>query len=57
LFRNNFLPANSIIVGYARTKMDKEEFHKRVARYIKTIGAAQEKKLKEFLVVAFIKPR
>jgi glucose-6-phosphate 1-dehydrogenase len=44
------LPADSVIVGYARTKMDANEFHKRVSSYIKTIGAEQERKLKEFLV-------
>jgi hypothetical protein len=38
-------------VGYARTKMDPEEFHKRAKSYIKPIGAEQEKKLKEFLVL------
>lgn len=45
------MPANSIIVGYARTKMDENEFHKRVKSYIKTIGPEQDKKLKEFLVL------
>lgn len=30
--------------------MDAEEFHKRASSNIKTIGADQEKKLKEFLV-------
>jgi hypothetical protein len=31
--------------------MDAEEFHKRASSYIKTIGAEQEKKLKDFLVI------
>ncbi|KAJ8086633.1 Glucose-6-phosphate 1-dehydrogenase [Marasmius tenuissimus] len=35
LFRQNFLPRDVKIVGYARTKMDKEEFHKRATSYIK----------------------
>jgi hypothetical protein len=34
--------------------MDEKEFHKRVTSNIKTIGAEQEKKLKEFLVYPFI---
>jgi len=44
------LPANTIVVGYARTKMDDTEYKKRVSSYIKPIGPEQEKKLKEFLV-------
>jgi len=36
LFRQNgFLPRDVKIVGYARTKMDKTEYHKRVTSYLK----------------------
>ncbi|GAA99092.1 uncharacterized protein L969DRAFT_94274 [Mixia osmundae IAM 14324] len=49
LFFNGFLPPNLQIVGYARTKMDEEEFHKRVVQYIKTPIPQMKSKLKEFL--------
>ncbi|KNZ79820.1 Glucose-6-phosphate 1-dehydrogenase [Termitomyces sp. J132] len=35
LFTQGFLPRDVKIVGYARTKMDTEEFHKRTTSYIK----------------------
>ncbi|KAG8942892.1 Glucose-6-phosphate 1-dehydrogenase, partial [Tulasnella sp. 408] len=35
LYRDDYLPNDLHIVGYARTKMDKEEFHKREVSYIK----------------------
>ncbi|KAJ7638830.1 glucose-6-phosphate 1-dehydrogenase [Roridomyces roridus] len=35
LFRQGFLPNDVKIVGYARTKMDKAEFHSRATSYIK----------------------
>jgi len=35
LYRNGFLPRDVHIVGYARTKMDESEFHKRAISYIK----------------------
>ncbi|KAL0144748.1 glucose-6-phosphate dehydrogenase [Mucor lusitanicus] len=35
LYRNGFLPENVHIVGYARTKMDHDEYLKRVTQYIK----------------------
>jgi len=35
LFKNRFLPQGLNIVGYARTKMDETEFHKRATSYIK----------------------
>ncbi|KAI5474534.1 glucose-6-phosphate 1-dehydrogenase [Pseudohyphozyma bogoriensis] len=49
LFNNGFLPKGIRIVGYARTKMDEEEYHKRAAQYIKTPIPAMKEKLKEFL--------
>ncbi|KAI0320825.1 glucose-6-P dehydrogenase [Amylostereum chailletii] len=35
LYRDGFLPNDVHIVGYARTKMDEAEFHKRATQYIK----------------------
>lgn len=35
LFSQGLLPPNLHIVGYARTKMEPEEFHKREISYIK----------------------
>ncbi|KAI9512174.1 glucose-6-P dehydrogenase [Russula earlei] len=35
LYRNGFLPEGVKIVGYARTKMDEDEFHRRATQYIK----------------------
>lgn len=35
LYRNGHLPRDVHIVGYARTKMDTEEYHKRITSYIK----------------------
>ncbi|TFY74457.1 hypothetical protein EWM64_g9555 [Hericium alpestre] len=35
LYRDGFLPRDVRIVGYARTKMDEVEFHKRTTSYIK----------------------
>jgi len=36
LYRNKFLPKDIKIIGYARTKMDRTEYLKRVKQYIKT---------------------
>ncbi|SCZ88368.1 BZ3500_MvSof-1268-A1-R1_Chr10-2g02934 [Microbotryum saponariae] len=49
LYNNGFLPKGIRIVGYARTKMDEEEYHKRVVQYIKTPIPAMKKKLEEFV--------
>ncbi|KAI0036837.1 glucose-6-phosphate dehydrogenase [Vararia minispora EC-137] len=49
LYRDNFLPKDVRIVGYARTKMDSVEFHKRATQYIK--GSDNEEtaaKIEEF---------
>lgn len=35
LFRNRFLPENTHIIGYARTKMSHEDYLQRVTQYIK----------------------
>ena len=47
-FRNNFLPKDVKIVGYARTKMDHTEFIKRVKSYIKTPTKEIEEQLGNF---------
>ncbi|WVO21590.1 glucose-6-phosphate dehydrogenase [Cryptococcus decagattii] len=44
LFAQGFLPKDVHIVGYARTKMDKDEFHKRQVQYIK----GDQEKIKQF---------
>ncbi|PPQ72905.1 hypothetical protein CVT26_014568 [Gymnopilus dilepis] len=41
LYRQGFLPRGVKIIGYARTKMDRDEFHKRATSYIK--GADENK--------------
>lgn len=46
LFKNGFLPSNTRIVGYARTKMDHDQFIERITHYIKPKGC--EKSLEEF---------
>lgn len=48
LFRNKFLPKDIRIVGYARTKMDREEFLKRVRSYIKVPTKETEELLDSF---------
>lgn len=47
-YRNQFLPKDIRIVGYARTKMDHEEFLRRVKSYIKTPTKDIEQQLDEF---------
>ncbi|KAF2457337.1 glucose-6-phosphate dehydrogenase [Lineolata rhizophorae] len=49
LYRNNFLPNNVKIVGYARTKMDHAEYQRRVQKYIKTPSKEMEDQLQGFL--------
>ncbi|KAI7380335.1 hypothetical protein KC336_g19009, partial [Hortaea werneckii] len=48
LYRNGFLPKDVKVVGYARTKMDHEEYLKRVKSYIKTPTKDIEQQLDEF---------
>ncbi|RUO96933.1 glucose-6-phosphate dehydrogenase X-linked, partial [Jimgerdemannia flammicorona] len=50
LYRNGFFPAKTHIVGYARTKMTPDEYHKRVSQYIK-VPEAFPTQLSEFLAV------
>lgn len=49
LYRMGFLPKGVKIVGYARTKMDSAEYHKRITSYIKNVDDDDAKaKLEEF---------
>ena len=49
LYRMGFLPKGVKIVGYARTKMDAAEYHKRITSYIKNVDDDEGKaKLDEF---------
>jgi glucose-6-phosphate 1-dehydrogenase len=50
LYRQDFLPRDVKIVGYARTKMDEAEFHKRATSNIKNSDENQEvtSKIEEF---------
>lgn len=49
LYRNGFLPDGVHIVGYARTKMDQEEYHRRITSYIKRDNDPEfEPKFEEF---------
>jgi glucose-6-phosphate 1-dehydrogenase len=50
LYRNGFLPKETRIIGYARTKMDRDEFVKRATEHIK-LGESPDakKKLEDFL--------
>lgn len=48
LYRNRFLPKGIKIIGYARTKMDHDEFLKRVKSNIKTPTKEMEEQLQEF---------
>ncbi|RUS19470.1 glucose-6-phosphate dehydrogenase [Endogone sp. FLAS-F59071] len=50
LYRNGFFPKKTSIVGYSRTKMTHEEYHKRVSQYIK-IPEAFRTQLNEFLAI------
>ncbi|TFK55722.1 glucose-6-phosphate 1-dehydrogenase [Heliocybe sulcata] len=46
LYKNGFLPRDVHIVGYARTKMDDVEYHKRTTGYIKVNEGDEETKAK-----------
>jgi glucose-6-phosphate 1-dehydrogenase len=50
-YRNQFLPKDIKIIGYARTKMDHTEYLKRVKSYIKTPTKDMEQQLQEFTAV------
>jgi glucose-6-phosphate 1-dehydrogenase len=49
LYRMGFLPKGVKIIGYARTKMDTAEYHKRITSYIKGVEDEESKsQLEEF---------
>ncbi|KAF5012223.1 hypothetical protein FDECE_1711 [Fusarium decemcellulare] len=48
IYRNQFLPQDVKIVGYARTKMDHEEYIRRIKSYMKTPTKESEQQLEEF---------
>lgn len=50
LYRNGFLPENTRIIGYARTKMSHEDYIKRITQYIKIQDAD---KLEQFKKMTF----
>ena len=52
LFKNGFLPRDVKIIGYARTKMDHEEFLRRVKSHIVTPTKELEQQLGEFCKLA-----
>ena len=47
-YRNQFLPKDVRIVGYARTKMDHEEYLRRIRSYMKTPTKEIEQQLDDF---------
>src|SRR5580698_2271215 len=47
-YRNQFLPNDIKIIGYARTKMDHEEYLRRVKSHIKTPTKDMEQQLNDF---------
>ncbi len=47
LFRLQLLPAQSSIIGYARTKMDQETFHGKISEHLKNVDDGEGKKAKE----------
>ncbi|KAJ3359683.1 Glucose-6-phosphate 1-dehydrogenase [Kappamyces sp. JEL0680] len=49
LFRNRFLPANTHVVGYARSKLQLEEFKKKISSKIKLHNDKDKELLGEFL--------
>ncbi|KAI8091466.1 glucose-6-phosphate dehydrogenase [Gilbertella persicaria] len=52
LYKNGFLPEKTQIIGYARTKMDKKEFHERIEPNLK----GEDKELKGFLDICSYHP-
>jgi glucose-6-phosphate 1-dehydrogenase len=51
LYKNKFLPEKVQLVGYARTKMDSAEFHKRVESHLKIETDDDKRVLSEFLKI------
>ncbi|KAL1890684.1 Glucose-6-phosphate 1-dehydrogenase [Ceratocystis pirilliformis] len=48
LYRNQFLPKDIRIVGYARTKMDHDDYIRRIRTYMKTPTPEMEQQLDDF---------
>lgn len=51
LYKNKFLPPSTRIVGYARTKLGKEDFEKRITSYIKLKSEEEQETLSRFLTL------
>lgn len=49
LFKNNFLPENTQIVGYARSTLSTEDYHKRITSHLKNLTDNDKPKLEAFL--------
>lgn len=49
LFKNGFLPENTRIIGYARTKMIHEDYLERVTHYIKSKDTSDFKKILSYV--------
>lgn len=49
LFKNNFLPQNTEIVGYARSHMTDKDFHERITSHIKNFKNEDKKHVDAFL--------
>jgi glucose-6-phosphate 1-dehydrogenase len=47
-YRNQFLPKDIKIIGYARTKMDHDEYLRRIRSYMKTPTKEIEQQLDDF---------
>ncbi|KAI9251652.1 glucose-6-phosphate dehydrogenase [Helicostylum pulchrum] len=56
LFQNSFLPRNTTIVGYARTKMDSAAFYSRIEPYLKPKQDDPKKSVQEFLKMCHYVP-
>ncbi|KAG2233113.1 hypothetical protein INT48_005857 [Thamnidium elegans] len=56
LFQNNFLPRNTTIIGYARTKMDRTEFYGRIEPHLKSKQDDPKKSVQEFLSMCHYVP-
>lgn len=50
LFRNRFLPTNFHIIGYARSKIELDEFKKKISSKIKLHNEKEKSLLDEFLL-------
>ncbi|KAK9476417.1 glucose-6-phosphate dehydrogenase [Lipomyces japonicus] len=49
LYRYDLLPKNVKIVGYARSKIEEDDYKKRISAYIKVLDDKVKKQLEEFL--------